>query len=95
MHPITQRLPIHPAQAGSIRPRVALEHQGQGQHTSRSIRIGAAACLPTKRRCRVIQSCEFDRHAHLRAPVICHGGSESYEPESREERKSRRIQPLV
>jgi hypothetical protein len=68
MHPITQRLPIHPAQAGSIRPRAALEHQCQGQHTSGSIRISAAARLPAKRRCRVIQSCEFDRRAHLRPP---------------------------
>jgi hypothetical protein len=68
VHPITQRLPIHPAQACSLRPRVALEHQGQGQHTSCSIRISAAARLPTKRRCRVIPSREFDRHAHLRPP---------------------------
>lgn len=30
MHPITQRLPIHPAQACSLCPRVALEHKRQG-----------------------------------------------------------------
>ena len=62
MHPVAQRLPVHPTLPRGRLPALAFHHKRQRQHPTRGSRISSTSRLPPQIRRRVLRS--RDRHRH-------------------------------
>jgi hypothetical protein len=61
-NPVAQRLPIHAAVPGGLRPAITLQYQGERQKPPRNCRFGHMSRLPAKRSRVVVQPCDWHRH---------------------------------
>ncbi len=90
MHPVTQRLPVHPGGLGGLRPAPALQHQRQSQHAPRRRRILAPRSRSAKPA--RVQIHPRDRYRHH---PLSFSNSESERTEPAQEPSSHPVSPLV